>query len=372
VPTSADTNAIVNAGKVLAKGKTEPFDLLIVDDESAVREAIHDAINAAGRRIHHADSIDAAHRVIAQTAIDLVLIDLKLPDGDGLRFAEQLSQSHPLTRTMIVTGQTTADRAIAAIRAGCVDFISKPFDLIDLNERVGEALSRHRDQTKRERRLDRLRRLCRQLNAARHEITQQVDILCSDLVTAYQDLANQVQNIELTGELRTALDEELDLEQVLRRTLEFIIKRVGPTNAVIFLPGQCGAYTVGGYVNYSHDKAALSFILDQAAADFAPAIADDGDVVHLTSDQQIAEYVGDEMPGWMDNCNVLACPCVDENGEVLASLMLYRDRSEPFEEEAIEMMIATCPMVAGHLVKVIRVHHRHRDLFADDNDLFAA
>jgi len=370
VPTPT-TTPTVNASKILAKGKAAPFDVLIVEDDAAVREAIHDAIVAAGRRIHHADSIQTARRIIADDAIDLVLIDLKLPDGDGLGFAEELGETHPLTRTMIVTGEASADRAIAALRAGCVDFVTKPFDLSDLNRRIENALRQQRAETKRERRLTRLRTLCKQLNAARHEITQQVDILCNDLVNAYQDLANRVQDIELTGELKTALDEELDLEQVLRRTLEFFIKRVGPTNAIVFLPAHEGSYSVGGYVNYSHDKAALSFILDQAADEIAPAVADAGEIIHFTRDGQFEQHIG-EIPGWMDNCNMLAGPCIDETGENLGAIMFYRDRAEPFEEEAIEMLAAVCPMLAEHLVKVIRVHHRHQDLFSDDNDLFAA
>jgi len=365
------TTATINVSKLLAKGKAAPFDVLIVEDDRPVREAIHDCVAGAGRRLHHAESIEQARHIVASDAIDLVLIDLTLPDGDGLQFAQELHETHPLTRSMVITGHTTADRAIAAIRAGCVDFIAKPFDPTDLNRRIDHALQRQRQDTKRERRLTRLRRLCKQLNAARHEITQQVDILCNDLVNAYQDLASQVQNIEMTGELKTALDDELDLEQVLRRTLEFFIKRIGPTNAMVFLPAQCGEFTVGGYVNYSHDKAALSFILDQAAEELAPAIAEAGQMMHLAGDGAIEDQFG-QIPGWIDNCSMLVCPCIDETGEVLASLMLYRDRSEPFDEEAIEMLAAAGPMLAEHLVKVIRVHHRHTDLFTDDDDLFAA
>ena len=359
--------ATVNMTRLLAKGKAAPSDVLIVEDDASVREAIHDAIAGAGRRLHHAGSIADARRIVADQAVDLVLIDLSLPDGDGLHFAEELQTSHPLTRAMVITGQASTDRAVAAIRAGCVDFVTKPIDVADLNRRIDAALSRQRCETKRERRLTRLRRLCKELNAARHEITQQVDILCNDLVNAYQELATKVQSIEMTGELRTALAEELDLEQVLRRTLEFFINRLGPTNAVVFLPGQADCFTVGGYVNYSHDKAALQFILDQCADDLAPAIAEHGEVTHLTDDEQIEDLIG-EMPGWMAHMSVLAGPCIDETGEVLASLMFYRDRTEPYDDEAVELLAATCPMLCEHLVKVIRVHHRHHDLFEDGDE----
>ncbi len=349
------------------------FAILIVEDDREVAESIAHAVRTEARRIVHAASLSAARTMLHGERIDLVLIDAMLPDGDGVGFAAEVSRTHPMTKTIIVTGHATTDRAVAALRAGAVDFLSKPFDIQDLNSRVGEALRRQRRDTQRDRRIDRLRKLCKQLNQARHDISQQVDILCNDLVTAYQELACQVQHIEMTGELRSALAEELDIEQTLRRTLEFILQKVGPTNAVIFLPNSTGGYSVGGFVNYSNTRESTQVMLEHLADRMAPMLGEESELLHFTERTALEHWLG-EPCGWFAGSHVLAGPCVDDQGQPLAGICLFRDEAEPFDDEAIALMTAVCPLMAGHLVKVIRVHHRHKDLFEDeapgDDDLF--
>jgi len=354
---------------------TPQFVILIVEDDPDVGEAIAHAVRTDSRRIYHAQSMHGARECLQGERVDLVLLDAMLPDGDGVSLAAQVASIQPTTRCIVVTGHATLDRAVEAMRAGAVDLVSKPFDIDDLNQRVGQALQRQRRDTQRDRRIDRLRKLCKQLNQARHDISQQVDILCNDLVTAYQELAHQVQNIELTGELRSELADELDLEQTLRRTLEFVLHKVGPTNAVIFLPNSTGGFSVGGYVNYTHEKEHSQVMLQHLADVVAPALAEEAELVHLTEPDALDDWLG-EACGWLTGSHVLAGPCLDEDGQPLAGLCLFRDDTEPFDEEAVALMSAICPMLAAHLIKVIRIHHRHKDLFDDepangeDDDLF--
>ncbi len=352
------------------------FTILIVEDDQEVGQAIAHAVQTETRRIVYADNLDAARGILNDQHVDLVLIDAMLPDGDGVSFAAEVNEIQPAAKSIVVTGHATVDRAVAAMRAGAVDFLSKPFDIEELNRRVGDALQRQRRDFQRDRRIGRLRKLCKQLNQARHDISQQVDILCNDLVTAYQELAHQVQNIELTGELRGVLADELDLEQTLRCTLEFVLQKVGPTNAVIFLPNSVGGYSVGGYVNYSNTKESSQVMLQHLADGLAPALAEEPELLHFTEDNALSHWLG-ESCGWLAGSHVLAGPCLDEDGQPLASMCLFRDDAEPFDDDAIALMAAVCPLLASHLVKVIRIHHRHKDLFddepasGDDDDFFS-
>lgn len=342
--------------------------VLVVDDDQSVLEAIGDALKRDNRRVHHAADLGGARRILGSEPIDLVLVDIKLSDGDGLAFAAELRQSHPLVRTIIITGDPSVDRAVEAMRSGAVDFLSKPLDVSDLNRRVDHALQRQRDDAQREVRMQRLRRLCKQLNTARHEVTQQVDILCNDLVTAYQELAGQMQALEITADLRNTLSQELDLEQTMRRVLEFLIQRVGPTNAVVFLPSADAGYSVGGYVNYSMDKSVLPIQLGELATHLAPVLGDENESIWLTSDREIEDWLGDEAR-WLAGNHLIATACCDEDDdEVLASVLLFRPSNEPFQPANLELMDALAPLLTRHLVRLIRIHHRHKDLFDDDGD----
>ena len=343
-----------------------PQSVLIIDDDPNVREAISLIIDQPNRHVFHAADATEAALTLASETIDLCLVDITLPDGNGIALVEELSQSHPLTKSILITGQATVDHAVEALRAGAVDFIAKPLNNDDLEMRVNDALKVQHKAYKQDQRLDRLRTLCKQLNKARHEITQQVDILCNDLVIAYQELASQMQSMEVTSDLRADLQGELDLEQVIRRTLEFIVNKVGPTNAVLFLPNPGGGYTVGGYVNYSHEKDSHKVYTDQIATHIAPLIAETEGVVHFQADE-LHDWL-DVDNQWLENSSLIAAPCKDEEGEVLASLMLDRDNTEPFDLENVELIEAMAPLLAKHLVKVISVHHRCSDFFEDEED----
>src|SRR5690606_37867773 len=135
----------------------------------------------------------------------------------------------------------------------------------ELNQRVDAAIDRHRRDAQREQRTKRLRRLCRKLNEAREEVTQQVDVLCNDLVTAYQELANQMQQVVQTSEYAGLIRDELDLEGLLRKTLEFLVHKAGACNAAIFLPATADEYSLGGYVNYDCTSDSADILLQHLA-----------------------------------------------------------------------------------------------------------
>src|SRR5436190_2037010 len=89
--------------------------------------------------------------------------------------------------------------------------------MLDLVRRAARRL----EDARRLQRHERLRVVCRRLNKARHEISQQVDLLCNDLVRAYQEMAQQLNVAQNAAEFAQALQGELDVEGVLRKTMEW-------------------------------------------------------------------------------------------------------------------------------------------------------
>lgn len=346
--------------------RRQRFGVLVVDDEADIREMLGDALNQANLRIHTAASLADARRIANDHRIDLALIDVKLPDGDGLDLAREIHAGDPSVHSILMTGAPNYDRAVEAIRAGCADFLAKPIDLGQLTRGVDRALTRRAEESRSAERIARLKRLCKKLNHARHEVTQQVDVLCNDLVSAYQELADQMKNVQATTSFQTSVEDELDLEQVLRRLLEFVLQQIGPTNAVIFLPSQSGAYTVGGYVNYSFDKASAEPLLGHLADVAAPLIGERDDVFHLQDDCDVNLWLSDDS-AWLSGHEVIGVPCIHED-ETLACLMLFRDQSEPYDEEMVQTLAAVSPIFCDHLVKVIGVHHRLKDLMDEQDD----
>lgn len=351
----------------LGRADQPTHEVLVVDADRTVRRSIGQAVGGGPRRVHEAASIADARRIIRDRAIDLALIDDALPDGSGLELAKELGKATPASRSIMLADHATAEGAIAAMRAGARDLIAKPLDAEQLKQCVVAALKDVSRDQRRRRRVTQLRKLCRQLNSARHEISQQVDILCHDLVSAYQELASQVHCIEQTAELRTTLASELDLEQVLRHVMQFLLDKLGPSNVIVFLPAPGAGYTVGGYVNYSFNNESIKAATGHLADTAAPIVADHGGLVQLDDDESIHDWFGDGA-GWITGSALLAMPCLDSEGESLATLMLFRSSDAAFDEAGAALLEAAGPIIANHLARVVRVHNRHHDLFDDEDE----
>ena len=102
---------------------------LIVDDSGDSRSGLAEWLARRGfGRPTEAASVDAARDALAESAFDLVLLDLELPDGNGLELLDALTE-HPDTEVVIITGHGSVDSAVEAIRGGAVDYLTKPVDL---------------------------------------------------------------------------------------------------------------------------------------------------------------------------------------------------------------------------------------------------
>jgi DNA-binding NtrC family response regulator len=106
-----------------------PATVLIVDDERSVRDGLARAVGGAGYATKAVEGIVAARAALAAETIDCVLLDVRLKDGDGLQFLEELRKSHPRLPVIMATAYGDSDRTIAAMKHGAFDYVTKPFDL---------------------------------------------------------------------------------------------------------------------------------------------------------------------------------------------------------------------------------------------------
>ncbi|MCX5662656.1 MAG: response regulator [Planctomycetota bacterium] len=338
------------------KGEDRTFRVLLVDHEPQALQSLAECLDGPHIELVQAPTLAAARKAMMAGPIDLALIEPNLIDGSGLTFATELRRKQPGTQSIVISGQPSLERAIEAIRAGVADFIVKPLDLNELNARVRHALANRRADQRRMARIQRLRRVCKKLNQARQEVSQQVDILCNDLVTAYQDLAAQMQQAVVTGEYALIARQELDLETLLRKTLEFILQKAGPTNAAIFLPSSADEYTLGGYVNYDCDSKSADMLLQHLADVVAPRLAPRDQPLHITDNDTLKAWIGDDS-AYLADCHVLGFSS-RHNGEPLAVLTMFRDQGQPFPADLPELCAAIAPMLGDYLSRIIRVHHR--------------
>ncbi len=108
------------------------LNLLIVDDERAIREACREVAQSLGFNTFAADSAEHAYRLLDAQGIDAVLLDLRLPGAGGLEALHQIKSRRPDAVIVVVTGYGTVQSAVQAMKNGAYDYVTKPFSLDEL------------------------------------------------------------------------------------------------------------------------------------------------------------------------------------------------------------------------------------------------
>ncbi|HET9621930.1 MAG TPA: sigma-54 dependent transcriptional regulator [Kofleriaceae bacterium] len=123
-------------GEVLVNGS-----VLVVDDDVDTAQLLRDGLRRRGLSVNSVHSAQECLARLATDAVDVVVTDIYMTDMTGLELCEQIRQRHPDVLSIVITGQSTLENAIGAIRAGAYDFILKPIKLDTLAVAVGRALS---------------------------------------------------------------------------------------------------------------------------------------------------------------------------------------------------------------------------------------
>jgi DNA-binding NtrC family response regulator len=101
--------------------------ILVVDDEQPMREACREALSSEGFLLAEAATGRSALELLARQEFDLLLLDLKMPQVDGMQILRALREQSPGTATVVITGYASIDTAVEAMKLGAADFLPKPF-----------------------------------------------------------------------------------------------------------------------------------------------------------------------------------------------------------------------------------------------------
>jgi DNA-binding NtrC family response regulator len=120
--------------------------ILVIDDDPGLSEVIQLLLSREGYAAERAGTLKAGLQRIEAAEVDLVVTDLKLPDGTGLDAIRMIRERHPRVPIIMITSYSSMESAIAALRAGAVDYIIKPFDNDEFLHAIDRALAERRIQ----------------------------------------------------------------------------------------------------------------------------------------------------------------------------------------------------------------------------------
>jgi DNA-binding NtrC family response regulator len=171
-------------------------DILIADDEKNMRFVVGRALRSAGHDVREASSGKEALAALAGQAADLVILDQRMPEMDGLTALSHIIEDFPQTPVIMLTAHGSVGDAVTAMKAGAADYLTKPFDVEELKLAVDKALK--------------IRSLERQVDYLREELDRDYDIAGT-------------------------VGESPAMKEVLET-----VRRVAPTDATVMIYGESG------------------------------------------------------------------------------------------------------------------------------------
>jgi len=223
--------------------------ILVVDDEKNIREFLSILLRKHGLEVMAVDGVHAAISAFDAGAFDLVISDLRLPDGDGLTILRHVKECDPESVFIMITAHGTTQTAVEAMKAGAFDYLTKPFEVDDVRLNIQRALEKKY--------LEEENRFLRQ------ELDQRFGLIGSspqmkkiyELIARVKDTPT---TILITGESGTG-------KEIVARAVHYSSKRA----IARFVPINCGAipenlveselfgYRRGAFTGALHDKRGL-------------------------------------------------------------------------------------------------------------------
>ncbi len=213
-----------------------PGRVLVVEDEAGVREAIEAVMAAAGHRVVAAADGAAALRQLEDQVVDAVVLDLGLPDVDGLELLNDLTALDDAPSVVVLTGRDDLPTVVEAMRRGADNFLVKPVDAATLRDTVARAI--------------RQRRLVRHVDVYRQTV-------------ALKSEPGVIGERELIGS-----------SEVMQRVRE-LAARVAPTDASVVLLGESGTGKgVVARLIHRHSHRAAGPFVDLSCAALPPTLVE--------------------------------------------------------------------------------------------------
>lgn len=120
----------------------QPFSVLVVDDEPALRKVIRTSLAASGFSVEEAGTGNEAVGAVQGRMFDLVLLDVNMPGMSGVEACRQIRELAPHTGIVMVTVRDAEEDKVRALEAGADDYVTKPFRFRELVARLGAVLRR--------------------------------------------------------------------------------------------------------------------------------------------------------------------------------------------------------------------------------------
>src|SRR5215467_772516 len=170
--------------------------LLVIDDEPGIREALEALLTDEGYAVELAATGEAGLRLLDRKPVDLVLLDVMLPDKSGIDVLREIRSANPVLAVVMITAYGSVENAVAAMRYGATNYVTKPWD----NQRLLAEIS---------------------------------------MLVRQQRLTEENRSLRQTLKQRYSFSEIIGKSEAMQKVLD-LVTQVAPTRATVLIQGESG------------------------------------------------------------------------------------------------------------------------------------
>jgi hypothetical protein len=199
-------------------------------------------------------------------------------------------------------------------------------------------------------------RLCNSINEELQRVSDENDSLSHELANSHCDSQNKIQQVATAAEFQTLVNQELEIESMLRTALGYLLARIGATNAAVYLQEGDTDWGIGAYINYDRQPEQFQTLIDTLVPAACPLIADETGVARFLDGETFANTVGADTLDFSGS-EVVTMGCTYED-RCMAAIVLFRGDTKPFDQECLDTL-ETIQSIFGHqLGTILKIHRR--------------
>ena len=209
--------------------------ILVVDDEPMICHLIEELLKGEGYQIDVSFSGTDALEMVQRCNYHLLITDLKMPGIDGLELIQKAKEQNSEIRAIMVTGYTTVDTAVQSLRHGVDDYITKPFNIIELKRTVQQTLHTRQVALENIQILKDSKQTSSDLKSHEQKLSEKIHIMSEQLVEVNKKLVQRVNELDTINEISKAITSVLDMDELLNLCLNEINGKLKVKHSSIML-----------------------------------------------------------------------------------------------------------------------------------------
>ena len=330
--------------------------ILLIGEANESTIAIRASIEVVGYNIVHAGTMKAAEIALERDVFNLIVVDCDVNESVVASISEFTSLLSPKTPTICFTKSRSQTLVMTMMRSGAADVFCLPRDLGVVNERIQKVLSQnHKDALEAKQKED-TQRLYEESQRAHGVAVEELESLSHTLANGHCDQEQQMRLVAMAAEFRTLVSQELEVETMLRTSLEYLLHRLGPTNAAVYVREGEVEWGIGAYINYDRQGENYTQFLEKLGEQSCSLVSQEKTVRVFTDGTMFTNWIDTDELDFNGN-EVITIGCFDGD-RCMAVVVFFRSDLKRFGDESVKIIETLSPLFGSQLGCILKIHRR--------------